>query len=76
LRLEKGLLVLLDRGDGGKKILGPDDPEVANLLREASRAVTGQALQFDLQRAQPAADQKDVPSIVEKTKEMFEGDLL
>jgi DNA polymerase-3 subunit gamma/tau len=74
--LSNDLLLLRDEGDGGKRLLGPHDPTVANLLRDASQRTLGRALVFKVEAQSKQASPGNVPPIVEKTRQMFEGDIV
>jgi len=74
--LSNDLLLLRDEGDGGRKLLGPHDPTVAGLLREASQRAVGRTLLFKVEKQSKPAASGTVPPIVEKTRRMFDGDIV
>ena len=75
LRMKKDLLYLADSDGPGKKLLGPDDPSVAEILRKAARRVTGRVLAFRVE-SQGGEPPGGIPPIVKKTRDMFEGDIV
>ncbi len=75
LRLEGGTLFLED-GAAGQRLLGPDDKEVADLLAEASEKVVGRRLRFKVEPSAQEQRDESVPPIVEKARDLFEGDMV
>ncbi len=76
LRLEDDVLYLKDTFGEGKRLLGPDDAEVSRVMGESSHRVLGRFLRFKVEALKKDARDTGVPSVVEKTKNMFEGDIV
>ena len=74
--LSNDLLLLKDEGDGGRRLLGPHDPTVAGLLRDASQRALGRTILFKVEQQAKQAAAGGLPPIVEKTRKMFDGDIV
>ena len=67
------VLILPHESESG--IFEPDSPEVVRKLTEASRNVLARPFSFSFTKAE-APGRKSVPPIVQKTRELFDGDLI
>jgi len=76
VRLDGNDFLLVDPGGAGKMLLDPNDPTVARKLQEASQQVAGRALRFTLQQTRAVEEQNEIPPIVEKARDLFDGNLL
>jgi DNA polymerase-3 subunit gamma/tau len=61
--------------EGASSLFKPDSPEVKQKLRDASRNVFDRPFEFTFSR-EKCSGREDLPPIVKKTQDLFEGDLL